>query len=300
VYNFIESISSRIGGFMPRTKTIQAIWSAKNIFFFIILPLLIGLLLSAFIPSPKIGIITIDDAIDSVETDLAVKQIRYAENHSEIRAVLLILNCPGGTINGTELIYLELLKLRQTKPIVTMVQGLSASGAYYISAGTNYIFANPSSMVGNIGVIGTIPSKPRVFEEEYSTGPYKFWGWPQDEYIRQMDMMKSSFLQAVLNGRGTKLKIGSEQILRGEIYPANEAYRLGLIDELGPLGNSIDKAAEIAHISHYQIVDLQQKIYEESKTTTNVPGGLFEVDEKGNPTEKLRNPGLYFLYIPDY
>jgi protease-4 len=285
---------------MPRTKTTQASWNARNIFFVIILPLFIGSLLSAFIPRPQIGTITIDNAIDSVETNLAVKQIRYAENHSEIRAVLLILNCPGGTINGTELIYLELLKLRQTKPVVTMVQGLSASGAYYISAGTDYIFANPSSMVGNIGVIGTVPSKPRVFEEDYSTGPYKLWGWPQDTYIRQMDMMKSSFLQAVLDGRGTNLKITPEQILRGEIYPANEAYRLGLIDELGPLGNSMDKAAELARINHYQIVDLEQKVNEENKSITDASKGLFEVDEKGNPTEKLRDPGLYFLYIPDY
>jgi ClpP class serine protease len=149
-------------------------------------------------------------------------------------------------------------------------------------------------------VIGTIPSKPRVFEEDYSTGPYKLWGWPQDTYIRQMDMMKSTFLQAVLNGRGTNLKMTSEHILRGEIYPASEAYRLGLIDELGPLGNSIDKTAELAHISHYQIVDLGQKVNEENKTTTDAPKGLFEVDEKGNPTEKLRDAGLYFLYIPDY
>jgi len=284
---------------MPRAKTVQSIWDKKNIFFFVILPLLIGLILSAFIPQPQIGTITITNAIDDYETEVAVNQIRYAENHSEIRAVVLILDCPGGTINGTELIYLELLKLRKTKPVVTMVEGLSASGSYYISAGTDYIFANPSSMVGNVGVIGTVPSKPRVFEEEYSTGPYKLWGWPQDTFIRQMDMMKTTFLQAVLNGRGKNLKITPEQILRGEIYPASEAYRLGLIDELGPLGNAIDKAAELAHISHYQIADLEQKTSTEKQATTDSPKGFYGVDANGNSTGKPREPGLYYLYIQD-
>lgn len=284
---------------MPRTKTVRSNWDIKNVFLFIVLPLIIGLILSAFIPRPQIGTITITNAIDDLETELAVNQIRYAESHNEIRAVLLILDCPGGTINGTELIYLELLKLRQTKPVVTMIQGLSASGAYYISAGTDYIFANPSSMVGNVGVIGTVPSKPRVFEEEYSTGPYKLWGWPQDTYIRQMDMMKDTFLQAVLNGRGKNLRINSEQILRGEIYPANEAFRLGLIDELGPLGAAIDKVAELTHISHYQIVDLKQKTSNEEQTTTSANKGFYGVDENGNSTGKPREPGLYYLYLPE-
>lgn len=284
---------------MPRTKTARSMWDTKNILLFFVLPLVIGVILSAFIPRPQIGTITITSAIDDTVTNIVVNQIRYAENHNEIRAVVLILNCPGGTINGTELIYLELLKLRQYKPVVTMVEGLAASGSYYISAGTDYIFANPSSMVGNVGVIGTVPAKPRVFEDDYSTGPYKLWGWPQDTYIRQMDMMKSTFLQAVLNGRGNKLKMTSEQILRGEIYPANKAYHLGLIDELGPLGNAIDKAADLAHISHYQIVDLKQKTNAEAQSSTDSTKGFFSVDAEGNSTGKPREPGLYYLYIPE-
>jgi protease IV len=284
---------------MPRAKTVRSIWGKNNIFFYAILPLFLGLILSAFIPQPQIGTITLKNAIDDNETEQIVNQIRYVENHNEIRSVVLILDCPGGTVNGTELIYLELLKLRQTKPVVTMIQGLSASGSYYISVGSDYIFANPSSMVGNVGIIGTIPSKPRVFEEEYSTGPYKLWGWPQDTYIRQMDMMKSTFLQAVLNGRGKKLKIAPEQILRGEIYPASEAFRFGLIDELGPLGNAIDKAAEIAHISHYKIVDLGQKVTTEKQAANDSSKGFYGIDANGNSTGKPREPGLYYLYIQE-
>lgn len=272
-------------------------WDQKQLLVFIILPTLLGLILSTLIPQPVIGTITMTKTIDDLETDRIISRLRYAQNNPEIRAVVLIQDCPGGTVSGTELIYMEVLKLRQTKPVVTMVQGMSASGSYYIAAASDYIIANPSSMIGNVGIVGNIPSKPRVYEEEYSTGPYKLWGWPQDYYIRLMDIMKATFLQAVLNGRGTKLQIPPEQVLRGEVYSAIEAVRLGLIDTIGPQSDAIEKAADISHISHYEVVDLDKKVMETKSTTTRAGGNIFELDESGNPTGKLREPGLYYLYM---
>ncbi len=272
-------------------------WDQKQLLVFIILPTLLGLIFSTLIPKPVIGTIIMTKTIDDLETDRIISRLRYAETHPEIRAVVLIQDCPGGTVSGTELIYLEVLKLRQTKPVVTMVQGMSASGSYYIAAASDYIIANPSSMVGNVGIVGNIPSKPRVYEEEYSTGPYKLWGWPQDYYIRLMDIMKATFLQAVLNGRGTKLQIPPELVLRGEVYSAIEAARLGLIDTIGPQSDAIEKAADISHISHYEVVDLDKKVLETKPTTTRAGGNIYELDENGNPTGKLREPGLYYLYM---
>lgn len=272
-------------------------WDQKQLLVFIILPTLLGLILSTLIPKPVIGTIIMTKTIDDLETDRIISRLRYAQINPEIRAVVLIQDCPGGTVSGTELIYLEVLKLRQTKPVVAMVQGMSASGSYYIAAASDYIIANPSSMVGNVGIVGNIPSKPRVYEEEYSTGPYKLWGWPQDYYIRLMDIMKATFLQAVLNGRGIKLQIPPEQVLRGEVYSAIEAARLGLIDTIGPQSDAIEKAAEISHISHYEVVDLDKKVLETKPTTTRAGGNIFELDESGNPTGKLREPGLYYLYM---
>ena len=272
-------------------------WDQKQLLVFIILPILLGLILSTLIPKPVIGTIIMTKTIDDLETDRIISRLRYAQTNPEIRAVVLIQDCPGGTVSGTELIYLEVLKLRQTKPVVTMVQGMSASGSYYIAAASDYIIANPSSMVGNVGIVGNIPTKPRVYEEEYSTGPYKLWGWPQDYYIRLMDIMKVTFLQAVLNGRGARLQIPPEQVLRGEVYSAIEAARLGLIDTIGPQSDAIEKAADLSHISHYEVVDLDKKVLETKSTTTKAGGNIFELDENGNPTGKLREPGLYYLYV---
>ena len=182
---------------MPKKKK-ASVWNFKAILLFILIPLLTGVILASFIPQPVIGTIEIRDAIDNRMSRWVMEQLDYARSHPEVRAVVLLLDCPGGTINDTELIYLEIINLRKTMPVVTMVEGLSASGAFYLSVGTDFIFSNPSAMVGNIGVVGFLPPIPMVFEETISTGPYKLWGTPRDMYIRQIDMMKESFLQVVL------------------------------------------------------------------------------------------------------
>ena len=225
-------------------------FDARTLIFFILIPLLIGMLLSSIIPQPIIGLIEIKDPLDNNVGKQVIEQVQYASNHPEIKGVVLIMDCPGGTINDTELIYLELNHLRKQMPIVTMVQGLSASGAYYVSMATDYIYSNPSAMVGNVGVIGQIPPVPIILEEVYSTGPYKLWGSPRDTYVRQIDMMKRSFLKAVEVGRGERLAITLERVSRGEIYPASEAMGYGLVDALGSQSEAIEKAAQLAHVAN--------------------------------------------------
>src|SRR5436189_5563925 len=118
------------------------------------LPLIAGILLAAFIPQPTVGLIYLNDSINAYSARDLIAQIDYARAHPEIRAVVLVLDSPGGTVADTEAIYLELLKLRQGKPVVASINSLAASGAYYLTAGTDYAFAKPTSDVGNIGVIG--------------------------------------------------------------------------------------------------------------------------------------------------
>jgi protease-4 len=267
----------------------------KAILSILILPLLAGIILAAFIPRPKIGIIRIEEAIDSYTGEAIVEQIRYAYQQADIHAVVLVMDCPGGTISDTELVYLELNRLREKKPVVTMIQGLSASGGYYLAMASDFILSNPSATVGNIGVISTLPSSPEIYEEIYSTGPYKLWGSPRDAYVRQMDVMKASFLQAVLLGRAEKLTISQERILRGEVYPASEAMQYGLIDALGARSDAYKKAAEIARIAHYEVVDLGNFVEIEQDESEN----FFALDGSGQLTGYPREAGFYYLYIAE-
>lgn len=259
-----------------------------------ILPLVAGILLSLLIPRPVVGVIYLNDAIYSNSAKDLITQIRYARQQPEVRAVVIVLDSPGGTVSDTESVYLELARLRETKPVVTMIEAMAASGAYYMAVGSDYILAKPSSSVGNVGVIGYLPSSPQVEEEIYSTGPYKMWGTARDTFVREMEMLKEGFLQAVLLGRAEALKASAEDIQSGQIWPGSEALRLGLIDEMGSQSRAFEKAAQMAHVAHYEVKDLRPLAG--LPDYTSYP--FFYQTAEGMTTPYPKEPGLYLLYIP--
>jgi protease-4 len=242
-----------------------------------------------------VGVIRLNDAIYSTTAADLISQIDYARDNPNVKSVVLILDSPGGTVVDTEAVYLELARLRQTKPVVTWVSGMAASGAYYLSSGTDYIVAVPSSEVGNVGVIGYLPPSPSVLEDTISTGPYKLWGSPRDTTVREIEMLKQGFFQAVTLGRGKRLKIGPEVLLRGQIWPASEALHLGLIDKLGSETDAYEQAARLAHLWHYQAVDLYvPTIYVQTPSAL----GFFLQSKDGVRLPYPSKPGIYMLYIP--
>jgi len=265
----------------------------RHILLWIALPLIIGVLIAAAVPKPMIGLIHLNDAIYSYSAQDMIAQINYAREHPEVRAVVLVMDSPGGTVADTEAVYLELLRLRQAKPIVTSVGSMAASGAYYLSVGSDYIFAKPTSEIGNIGVIGYLPPSPIIFEDIISTGPYKLWGSPRDTYVREMEMIKQGFYQAVRLGRGGRLEGGPETILRGQIWPGSEALRMGLIDALGAESDAVAKAAELARVGHYQAADLYDLAGVQSSSSA-----FFYQSPEGITMPYPKEPGLYLLYIP--
>jgi len=261
----------------------------------IIPALVVGILLSLLIRPPEIGVIQLSDAIDSTTSGPLITQITYARQDPNIHAVVFMINSPGGTVVDSEAVYIELARLRKTKPVVTWVSGMAASGAYYLSSGTDYIVAVPSSEVGNVGVIAYLPSAPMIFEDVISTGPYKLWGSPRDTTMREVEMIKQGFFQAVTLGRGSRLKIGSDVLLRGQIWPASTAYQYGLVDELGSETEAYDQAATMAHLWHYKITDL----YVASGLSQNPSAlGFFQQTSDGSKSPYPSQAGIYMLYIP--
>jgi protease-4 len=260
----------------------------------LLFPLLIGILLAALVPQPVIGLIYLQDAIHAFSSQEMISQIEYARDHAEVRAVVLVLDSPGGTVVDTEAVYLELARLRARKPIVTMVQGMAASGAYYLSVGTDQIIAGPSALVGNVGVISQLPVAPTVFEDLASTGPYKLFGSPRDTQLRSMEAIKLAFYEAVQLGRGEKLQIGPETVLRGEIWLGSEARRLGLIDELGSVSDAIERAASMARIANYEVADLREL----AEVASQPQFFFFYETAEGMLTPYPRRPGTFLLYVP--
>lgn len=275
----------------PETQWVQA----RSVLLWLVLPLVLGLLVAALIPQPVIGVISLTDAIYGYTAQSVIQQINYAREHPEVRGVVLVLNSPGGTVVDTEAVYLELLKLRESKPVVVSIDGMAASGAYYLTAGSDYAFAKPTSMVGNIGVVGMLPEAPMIFENVISTGPYKLWGSPRDTYMRQIETIKQAFYEAVKTGRGDRLTASADVVLSGQIWPGSMAYQIGLIDELGSQSDAVEKAADLARVSNYKMVDL-------SLLTTPQPApaplGFFAETAEGTLLPYPKEAGIYLLYIP--
>ncbi|MBI5296351.1 MAG: S49 family peptidase [Chloroflexi bacterium] len=260
----------------------------------IVLPLLLGVFAASAIPKPVVGIIRLEDAIYSYTANDLLAQIDYARKHPEIRAVVLVLNSPGGTVVDTEAVYLELERLRDEKPLVASVNGMAASGAYYLAVGTDYIYAKPTSEVGNVGVIGYLPPTPFIYEDLISTGPYKLWGSPRDAYLREIEMIKEVFYEAVDLGRGDALKVGPEVILRGQLWTGAAAVDMGIIDAIGTESDAVAKAAEMAHLRNYETADL----YDLAGLQVDLAGLFFQTDSEGLSLPYPRQPGLYLLFIP--
>jgi protease-4 len=268
----------------------------RRLLWWVVPALAIGILLSILIPKPLIGVIRLNDAIYSVTAKDLISQLTYARQDPTIRGVVLILDSPGGTVVDTEAVYLELARLREYKPVVTWVSGMAASGAYYLSSGTDFIVAVPSAEVGNVGVIGYLPPSPMVLEDTISTGPYKLWGSPRDTTVREIEMIKQGFFQAVTLGRGSRLKIGPDTLLRGQIWPAAEAVHLGLVDALGSQTDAYAEAARLAHLWHFGTADLYSLALRSQ--SPQYAQGFFLKTQAGVQLPYPSQSGIYMLYVP--
>jgi protease IV len=259
----------------------------------VILPLLLGVFAAGLIPQPVVGLIYLEDSIHPYSAENMIRQIEYARQHPEVRAVVLVLSSPGGTVADTESVYLELLKLRQTKPVVASVNQMAASGAYYLAVGSDYIITRPTSSVGNVGVIGYLPPAPEIYEYVISTGPYKLFGYPRDHYIRQTEMVKQGFSLAVQAGRGEQLNVGMDTILTGQLWLGNEAVQMGIVDAIGNQSDAEEKAAQLAGIRNYSTLNLATVSGYEMPSYE-----FYGISPEGEQLHTPAEPGIYLLYIP--
>jgi protease-4 len=267
----------------------------------LVLVLALGTLLSLYlVPAPKVAVIQIEGDIWGFYTSYLRQALEEAEGDPAVRAVVLEISSPGGEVTASEDLYFQVLKLRERKPVVASISEIAASGAYYIAAAADEIYAKPGSTVGNIGVISILPETDLVDEELYTTGPFKLSGGSQMEAIRQIEMLKQTFLAAILAQREDRLQVGPEVLSRGEVYLGLQAQQMGLVDEIGSLGDAAAAAASRARLRRYAVVDRSPALPEDLS--------LFDIDlEPGSTAATLAAaprhmpPGFYYRYIePPY
>ncbi len=224
--------------------------------------LLIGLILGGLISipvarRPEIATITISGEIfEQTYADDILDMLRYARDDNAIKGVVLQIDSPGGYVSLIEPIYLDVLRLRQQKPVVTSVATTAASGGYYIAVASNFIYAEPTSQLGSIGAWVSLPTPEEVSEEMATTGPFKATGGSRRKALSILETVKHEFVSAVITQRGDRLKLSEEELSRAEIYTGIESLRYGLIDDIGTKTDAIAKAASLAHIRNYEVVEL--------------------------------------------
>jgi len=283
-----------------RSPSIAPIQRLARFVLWVIFPLLVGIVLAAvLVPVPQIGVIRFEDVIWSQSAAALSVLLDRARDDPNIRGVVLEINSPGGEVTATEEIYYRLLDLRQTKPLVITIDSMAASGGYYLAAAGDRIFAKPASTVGNIGVVSFLPStdQQRFADEDYvSTGPFKFSGGSRGDYMRQIELAKLGFLEAVFAQREAKLQVSREALSSGEVFLGVQALQLGLIDELGANSEAVQKTAKLAHLGHYEVVDVAAQVYgDESRPDTEELYHDIEVlFTQGNRAWRQE---LYYLYI---
>jgi len=245
---------------MPRLESAKRLMRRwfTSIPFLVVLGLVLGALISIpLIPKPYIATINISGIIlDQAYTDDILDMLQYARDNNNIRAVVLRIDSPGGGASATEQIYLDVLRLRQRKPVVVSVGTIAASGGYYVAVASNFIYAEPTSQVGSVGAWVSLPSPEELDEDVGSTGPFKATGGSRRKVVAWLEMIRQEFVEAVTSQRGDRLQLSEEELSRAEIYLGVEGLRLGLIDDIGTRTDAIEKAANLAGIRNYGVVEL--------------------------------------------
>jgi protease-4 len=266
----------------------------------IVVPIAIGLYIAPrLVPEPKVGIVRLNLDINGETAFEVTEQLEYARNDDSIEAVVLVINSPGGSAAYSEELYLDVLNTREELPVVATIDLLGASGAYYMAAAADEIYAKPTSSVGSIGVIAFLPGPAFIEEDLLTSGPYKAFGGTRDGFVRQIEMAKFAFLEAIAAGRGERLETDLSQLSRAEIFNGSQAFEMGLIDGLLSGDEAVQRAADLAGLKNYETVELFPLTFPET-----VAGGSAESyrPEVVNPQSLWAAPtnlpaGLYYRYV---
>jgi len=246
-----------------------------------------------------VGVIHIDGPITSAERTSAIASaINEAISNKSVEAVVLRIDSPGGLAHLVEQIYLDLQELKQKKPVVASIS-MALSGGYYIAVASDYIYTHPSSMVGNVGVIGTAPENLLPSEMNLESGPYKVPGFSRLLYPFNLSHAMENFAGAVEESRGERLNITSKELRKGMIYIGVEAINVGLVDDVGSLQAAASHAASEAGLDEYKVVDIEAKA-----TTGGLPtsANATEITWRDMTVSALNEmhppPTIYYLYLP--
>jgi protease-4 len=220
----------------------------------------------------KVAVVEINGIIDESET--AVKQLKKWGKLSNIKAIVVHIDSPGGAVAPSQEIHDEIIRIRneEDKVVVASMSSMAASGGYYIACAAEKIMANPGTLTGSIGVIiqfysaGKLMEKIGIETEKVKSGELKDVGSFDRKLTDNERMMLSAvimdtyeqFVEAVADGRGLdKKKV--YKLADGSIFTGRQALGLGLVDTLGGFEDAIRFAADLAGLTGEPIIIKEEK-----------------------------------------
>ena len=245
--------------------------------------------------------------------DSTAELLRQARYDNAVKAVVLRVDSPGGSMFASELILREVQALRKAgKPVVVSMSTYAASGGYYISVAANQIFASPTTLTGSIGVFSVVPTFQRTLEklgvkvDGLGTTPIAGdlqLDRPLDAATRQIlqvsvDHAYDDFLHRVSEGRKKSVQ-DIDNIAQGRVWAGSDAQRIGLVDHLGGLKDAIDAAAKLAELGADYNVDyiepelsLREQLLLQLRSQAVQAGQIAGLIPPPNPLERALDPIL--------
>ncbi len=226
----------------------------------------------------------------SIVANKVCKDLEKLMEDEDVKAVVLRVNSPGGSAYASEQIWHSVSQLKAKKPVVVSMGGYAASGGYYISCPANYIYAEPTTITGSIGIFGMFPDfsgllteKLGVKFDEVKTNKNAGFGTMARPFNAEELAMLDQYIgrgyelfrKRVADGRHQKVE-AIEEVAQGRVWLGNDALKIKLVDAIGSLDDAIVKAAKLAKLEEYHA------------TSYPAPTGWFE-----SLLDKATNKGNY-------
>ena len=216
-----------------------------------------------------------EDSGDGIVDKEVLKQLKKIQKKDDVKALVIRVNSPGGSAAASEQIWRAIQKIKADSiPVVISMGDLAASGGYYISCGADYIFAEPTTITGSIGIFGTIPNVSKLRNkvgldiDGVTTNKHSalssnmiYKGMNKEEHALMQTMVENGydlFTNRCAEGRHVSQDY-IKSIGEGRVYLGAKGVELGIVDELGNLDNAVAKAVELAGLENYKLVYFPEK-----------------------------------------
>ncbi len=237
------------------------------------------------------------------------KKIRDAGENEDVKAIVLDINSPGGTVATVQNIYSEILKAKKNgKKVVALFRDVAASGGFYIAMAADKIVAEPGTITGSVGVIMQTSNVEGLFEkigvkmEPITSGKYKDMGssfrpMTDAEKALLQDMVDDTYTQffaAVKAGRPNVSEANLMEYTDGRVFTGQRAYNLGFVDKLGGEEEALQLAGELAGVKDPKVISSGADSLRDFIFSF---GSSMEGRSLAKQLESLATPSVSYLWI---